>query len=278
MGKKGILCIGKMQKYILLITLDFWVYELPLTSINHTINQLYLGDTKPQPISTKWPTLYNDAYYQKTLKVLYDAYTAVDSKSEYVIFVTKVNTAGGVTYDIGRNSVGGPYLLFKGSMHGKHVVTSDSLVSYYAIIVNTTVLRIRRWIFCCDHQVATSIPCTTQVGPDCKTEHTSDTYDNFYRLCKHGSDQLYIERDPKKSCKPINWPIYNGFVDRGKIYLLGSNYMFTFPERAYTHPGEKATYLGVPFNNFIRCHGEVHGRALEVTKSKLDHIDGAEPL
>ena len=273
------MCIGKMKKSLMLITSDFWVYELPLTSINHSINQLYLGDTKPQPISTKWPTLYHHPNYTRTIALqnFSNAYTVVDSVSQYVLFVTKYHHDYGVIYDMALDKVyqGFQYDEPEGATL-KRVITTDHYLSYYAILPYPQGLVIRKWVFCNGyrHEPAATVLDTTRIEPIC----TDDKDFRFYRVCKQGSDQLYIETDPKKHCEPIKWPVYCGFVDRGQIYLLGANYVFTFPEKAYTHPGEKATYLGVPFGNFIRCHGEVHGRALEVTKSKFDHVDGAEPL
>ena len=82
---RRLLVVGQMKKFILVVTKDFYVYEIPMTSANKTLSELYLGDYKPQHIKDRWPELYKSPKFQVLFKdpsLILDAYTAADSVSE----------------------------------------------------------------------------------------------------------------------------------------------------------------------------------------------------
>ena len=63
-GNKQLLVIGRMRKTLLIVTTDFLVYQIPLTTVNGTLSKLYLGHYKATPIKEAWPKLYNSKQFQ----------------------------------------------------------------------------------------------------------------------------------------------------------------------------------------------------------------------
>lgn len=252
-------CIGKLSRNVILVTRDYLVYDLPLSSVDSTINKLYIGNNTPIPIGKKWPNLVTDRYFQTAEANFYNAFVAMDSESEYILFTTKWNRCRciGSTYDMinKRPYQGVTYL----DNDDQVLLSSNDLSYFYALNkYGNRGLQIARFHFIKDRVPHSAI---RNVDPNRR----------FKRLCEVEGNQLKIVSPDSHQCeRPINWPILNGFVSDGKFYLFGSNYIITFPQKAYDTPNQGVKFYKIPFNQFIQCGANITvqvPRHLKVKKS-----------
>ncbi|KAJ6218938.1 hypothetical protein RDWZM_004750 [Blomia tropicalis] len=240
-------CIGKLRSSVILITKDYLVYELPLESVTKTINKLYIGENKPIPIDEKWPNLVRDKYFIDAKKHFYNAFTVVDSKSEYLLFNTKWKTCDctGSMYDITNDYAtdGFSYLLDDDQI----LLSTEKLSTFFGLNKDKDGgLHIAQYYFGND---------SIEEGKIFRAIRDNKTL--YYRICEMDAKQIMVVRDKQASCKPIKWPIMNGFVTNGQIYLFGTNYIITFAQTVYNETQEPTPYERIPFNTFIECGGNV---------------------
>lgn len=239
-----------------------------MDNVNGTIDQLYLGDYKPQAIETKWPKLAADKRYQYLKAhrdVLLDVWTAVDREDEYVNFETnyETNRKWAVLYGINQQTVteGGTYAPNDTKLA---FLSSANLSSFYQLTRNDKTynnhLTIEQW-----HFLSRNIKDATR-----NHGHTATYYNStFKKVCAVGNDQIFIQKPGSSApCTPLDWPVLTGFVANGHFYLFGESYIFSFSEEAYTSLNRDVSLKKVPFNEFIRCGGDGDSRGLGVSKKQ----------
>lgn len=256
-----------MRHFLLIITVDLYVYQIPMDTVNGTLDKLYLGHYKAESIEEKWPKLGADSRYQylkKNRGALLDVWTAVDPFDEYVNFETDYNRNRkyAVLYGIHLQTVttGGTY-----APTGDHLafLSSTNLSSFYQLTLNNKLyqkhLTIERWFF-----------WQRDVKNACRHHgQTAKYYSKTYRrLCTSGHDQIYIQHPNQTSppCKAVDWPVLTGFVANSQFYLFGKSYIFSFSESSYDTPGEPVSLRKIPYADFIQCGGASQARALGVSK------------
>lgn len=253
--------------------MDFHVYQIPMSTVNGTLSQLYLGDYKAVPISKKWPKLYADARFQQLLKhrsMLLDVYTCVDNYDEYVLFETdRANEANAVMYGLNTQYVGTGTAY---QLSDKHLsfISSESMNDFYQLTKtpgsHNGDMTLMRWHF----NLRPGDKGIRSVAPRHGHAASPDLpEDLWYRICAVGSDKLTVQRNKGAPCKAVSWPILTGFVANKQFYLFGKSYVFVFSEAAYSTAGANVDLKKVPYNEFIRCGGDGQGRMARLAKRKF---------
>ena len=254
---RPILCVGMLKNYLLLVTepennqyKDQLVYKMPVTSLNESIDRLYIS-VEPKTVSSLWPKLYKNTLYANAAFYghIYNAFTAVDEESEYFFITTKEHDTNlaGVIYDIEKDEA------FTGIMyHGDQtqvIISSNQLSEYFAINKEekTGGLSIMRYKFT-QKTVRESVTKDNSIVPE---------EPNFYSMCKVGDDSIMVDKNRTGSCTPLDWPLNNGFVSGDKYYIFGSTNIFIFAKSVYDVPNKPVPFTTVKYADFIQCNAEV---------------------
>ena len=139
----NVICVGLLPSTFLLITKDFYVFDLSPTALkgDDSSSKLYLG-TKPVAIEEKWPTLASDPRFIDIKGKVFNAFTVRDSESEYVLFNTKGKKGSkgispGVVYDM-RNDKVHPGFAFSGDLKQAMIASSKEMIFYAISAINNS--------------------------------------------------------------------------------------------------------------------------------------------
>ncbi|KAJ6218944.1 hypothetical protein RDWZM_004756 [Blomia tropicalis] len=253
-------CIGKLKSNIILITEDWLVYDLPYNSLSATLNTLYIGNNTPIPIEEKWPNMVKTKYFKIAHAHFYNSFTVTNfNGTEYFFITTKYKkcSCSGVIYDITND------ITFEGRYYpgdsDQVLLSSRDIKRFYSLDKLNKQLYILQYYFE-RSDVAHSAIVPTENG-------TARVF------CGEGNDKIMVARTrdiTNQQCEKVEWPVLNGFVTDGKIYLFGPNYIIKFPEKVYTERGQSVNVERIPFNKFIQCGGSVdivNPRDVRATKS-----------
>lgn len=258
-GKRGILCIGQLRAdRLIVITRDYQVYQLPMNSLTTSVSKLYINDTKPVPLSVKWPRIASSRRFKAVLPLLYNAFFYVNSEHEFLYLTTKWSRSHqfGATFDVDTQQ--GWQGLTYYDADDQVLIGSFNRQIFYAINKMGGQLRLLRYLRHC------------RPGEPPASCNITQTGEPVYDLCKkEGANQMVIQLvDSKNPCPRLNWPVLNGFISSDTFYLFGSSYVVTFPETIWGRPNEPVTYNSTSYGDFIQCGGSNRERSAQVTRSK----------
>lgn len=247
-----------------------YIYEMPVSSLNDSVDQLFLNDD-PKKLKDFWPVLYNSTFYAANVfsGPIYNSFTAIDKVSEY-FFITSLNEEG-VVYDIKNEKA------FKG-LHKRQkkdtrevLISSDKLQKFFAVQVSDNGgLAIMRFKFITD-TVIESLKSKEVIVPENEGA--------YHPLCKVGNDSMMVMKkellsadDDKdkngtnKTCEPLKYPLSKGFVSKKKIYLFGQDKIYIFSESFYDTPNVPVKVIIKAYSSFINCKTQA--------EHKTDKISG----
>uniref|UniRef100_A0A6P6YLI6 Uncharacterized protein LOC113799593 n=1 Tax=Dermatophagoides pteronyssinus TaxID=6956 RepID=A0A6P6YLI6_DERPT len=240
-GKElNILAVGLTRKHLLLITRDFYVYELPKDSLDSSINRLYLNAT-PTPLSVKYPVLFNSSEFNSIKKELFNAFILIDNKTDWLCITTwdKETDEAGIKYDLINDKVQSGFY-FLGDQK-ELLISTDKHSMFYSLRYS---------------QKTNGLEIATYTYSD---SDVSINLTNPYRVICYGDEQkqTLIIKKYGEMCEnhPVKWPIMNGFVAGDRFYLFEKNNTQIFSEDAYMKPNKAVSIEKSKYSSFFICPG-----------------------
>ena len=241
-----------IRKKLILVTLSFYVYSVPRSSLNPSLDRLYLSN-KPEPISKVWPALWTDKQFVKEKdQYIYNAFTVMDSESDYFCITTshkQINDSG-PCYDINKKETFPGYEYY--GPDNQVLLSANQPVVYYAMHKYQGKFQMAEFKF------------DSQRLRDLGKIYQSNSWRN---LCEDNG-QVFTTEDGTKCEKQYDIPVLKGFLDSKKIYLFGTKSVVVLDQQVYTSPGTKITPKEIKFGDFFFCRkGNVHDGKLGSGKS-----------
>lgn len=244
----NVLCVGLLSNTLLLVTNDFYVFDLPTDSVRN--EEMYIS-SKAVHMSEKWPTLWNDERFQKIRDKVFNAFTVRDSESEYLAITTWVkNNEGdkGVFYDL---------------THDKVLPGWDFKYETYQVLISATERMQIYALHQADEDGSLEV-CEYQIKGDKISEAEGiREKGEWHQLCSTEDGQIFISPDKTSPCTKVEWQkVLKGYIDGDKVYLFGSLYIYTFSKSAFVL-GKKPKALDKKrYDNFFICHPDYFKWAL----------------
>ncbi|OTF78211.1 hypothetical protein BLA29_009562 [Euroglyphus maynei] len=228
---------------MLLITKDFYVYDVPIGSIDTAINKLYLR-TKPIPLSEKYPILYQNKNFQYIKNRIFNAFIMTDINSEWICITTWYtrDAIRGINYAIDTSEVYRGWG-FEGDIP-EVLISTDEICVYYSL---------RR-----HEDYSLHLNTYKCEGNDIRNHQYIDPQNNYQFAICHADDtntNITIEWNYCKSGNPVRWPVLKGFVTDGKFYLFGEYYIYIFDENVFHKQGVPYQVKNRSYNYFFNCAG-----------------------
>nr|XP_027203933.1 uncharacterized protein LOC113797706 [Dermatophagoides pteronyssinus] len=244
----NIVAIGTTSKRLLLITKNYYVYDVPINSLDLVHDKLHLP-TKPTPIRDKYPILFNSQGFRLILsaRLNLDAYIINDGKNDWVFFGERLK----VHYNIDTSEVFTKLVPY--DKKNKVFVSSDMPRHYYSLVRvnNNLFMSIDRY----------------DDDSDFSNMSTIQTEGAKYSICSNPQNtRIRMEKGKCRSGIPVQWPVLKGFASDGKFYLFSQKYIFILDEDVYNNQGEEYPVQKISFDSFFNCAGIIPASNV-ITKS-----------
>ncbi|XP_075677624.1 uncharacterized protein LOC113797699 [Dermatophagoides pteronyssinus] len=236
----NILAIATTSKRLLLITEKYYIYDVPINSLDHAHDKLYLP-TKPIPLMKKYPVLYANHVFTDFLisHSILHLFIINDGKDDWFFFTDKRSK---VHYNIDSSEVYGKLVKFDANVV---FVSSDMPRHYYSLV------RVNNNLFM-------SIDRYDDDDSDFKNMSIIPTEGAKYSICSNPQNtKIMMEKEIKcRSGIPVQWPILKGFVTNNKFYLFGHSCIYIFDEAVYNNQGEKYPVKKISYDTYFLCQDE----------------------
>lgn len=235
----NILAIGLTRKNFLLITRNFYVYEMSKESFDSSTNKLYLNAT-PIPMSVKFPTLFESSDFNKIKTKSFTVFILIRKNDDSdLLFITpwkKETRVNGLTFN----------LINHGIQEGIHfsqefkelAISSDEYATFYTLHHSNTTNGLEIALYYCIF-----------LG-NCDLKNT-------FRLICYGDKhkQTIIIKNYDEICEndPVKWPITTGFVANNHFYLFEKNYVLIFSADAYSEANKAVPIEKRKLSSFFIC-------------------------
>ncbi|XP_027199977.2 uncharacterized protein LOC113794089 [Dermatophagoides pteronyssinus] len=249
-GKLKILAVGKTSRRLLLITVDFHVYDVALDSMNSAMDKLYLG-SKPRPLDEKYPKLSNNNSFKDIKNIIFNAFIMSDADADWICITTKSSSRKqGVNYDIDNSEVMTGWVY---AGENPQVLISTSLPCQYYSLESYGSLVINRYECLTSHHVRDH----PEIMPK---------YDNLAICYGQNETTITMEKIPHRrhdggihcrSGNAVNWPVLKGFVTGGKFYLFGEQNIYVFEEKVFLEQGQPYAVTKRSYDSFFNCPGVI---------------------
>lgn len=248
----SILTVGRLPDRVLLITTNYYLFEIPLMSLKGSANssEMVLGSA-PKRLEDEWPHLWNDSNFGhiRDNNGFFTSFTVIDKNSEYVLFTTKKSTGTfGATINIKTGELGKPYT-YSGN-DDLRMLSSTEKMKFYALRKGDKGLQINKWEF-----VGKSIFDNAKIVPN----------STWYGLCSTtpvGPEELPEHVIIKTECKhEIDWAVLRGFNDGEQFYLFGPKYIHIFSDDVFERLNRKTNAIHKSYDGFFVCHAD-YGRII----------------
>lgn len=242
-NKSNILAVGLTRKNLLLITENYFVYELSIDSLDSSIDQLYLN-AEPTPMSTKYPALFESEQFEKIRKNIFNAFIVIDDETDWLCLTTwfRITVEKGISYDLNNHDVK-PGFIFTGNKREVLISTNKSC-SYYALSYSSITNGLEIATYKCQKFITDSIKIVNQFRTICFTDGQEK--------------EISIQNEYDENCKnyPVKWPIMKGFVADGRFYLFDMNNVHIFNEDFYTK-NITVSVIQRKYSSFFVCPGSI---------------------
>ncbi|XP_027199953.2 uncharacterized protein LOC113794066 [Dermatophagoides pteronyssinus] len=258
--KFNILAVGRTSKQLILLTADFFVYDVPIDSIDTSIDKLYLR-TKPKPLKDKYPGFYNSPYFQNVKHYIFNAWIMKDEEGDWICITTRArNHMDGVSYLINNDEAVKGWIYYDQAT--EVLISQNQQCRYYSLRHyggNNLIIG----LYQCD-QGRSRVRYRPHIGL---------VYKNFSAIC-YDETKTKITIEMMKPHEPaqcrsgiaVQWPVLKGFVSEGKFYLFGEAYIYIFDESVYLRQGQQVAVRKHSYDSFFSCAGFVPA-SQELSKS-----------
>lgn len=249
-AKMNVLLCGLVSTSFLLITKDFYVYDLPASAIRGDDNssKIFLGEAKPLKLEEKWPILASNLNFKEIRHAIYNAFTVMDDTSEYLLFITWSKTDPelvGVTYDLKKNKV----------MPRKHSYRFNGKVKQVMLSAS------KKMLFYGLRDKDESGKKGLQIaefkfnGRNLYSSSGMKRTGAWMAICGNGKGEMHLSKGKTSKCDPVEWRnVIKGFIDGDQVYLFGTQYIYIFDLDAVTGPGKVVPISKKRYDEFLLCH------------------------
>ncbi|OTF77323.1 hypothetical protein BLA29_007599, partial [Euroglyphus maynei] len=234
--------VGVTKTKILLITKQFFLFEIDIDSLNAYNDKLYLN-AQPQSISKKYPYLWNYKRFQDIKDNIVDIRIFIDDEGEWLCFIPLLDYGIGYNLETGE-IVELTWFVKVNVADEKSIGTNETYRNY--------VFRYRQ----STNNNTKGIQLNKDTLMDRKVRN-SKRVELMYiwaNLCLYSENEIFITTYPchKIGCETIDWGIQGGFVVKERFYLLGKDDVYSFPEKAYTNWTHRYRFDKQQYRSFIR--------------------------
>ncbi|KAH7640736.1 hypothetical protein HUG17_8205 [Dermatophagoides farinae] len=216
-NKSNILAVGLTRKNLLLITENYFVYELSIDSLD-----------------SNW----------KNTKNIFNAFIVIDNETDWLCLTTwfHITDEKGISYDL-NNHVVKPGFIFTGNKREVLISTNKSC-SYYALSYSLITNGLEIATYKCQKFITDSIKIVNQFRTICFTDGQEKEI------------SIQNEYDENCKNYPVKWPIMKGFVADGRFYLFDMNNVHIFNEDFYTK-NITVSVIQRKYSSFFVCPGSI---------------------
>lgn len=243
----NVLCVGLLSRSLLLVTDDFYVFDLPADAMRN--GEMYIN-SRAMKIKEKWPTLWENEMFQKITGKVFNSFTVRDSEAEYLAITTWIKTNEGdkgVFYDL---------------THDKVLPGWDFRYERYQVLISATE---RMQLYALHQAEDGSLEvCEYQIKGDKISEAMGiREKGEWHQLCSTADGQIFITGDKTSECTKVEWQkVLKGFIDGDQVYLFGSVYVYTFNKAAFSTPKKLNPLKKKRYDSFFICHPDYFKWAL----------------
>lgn len=214
------------------------MFEVKRNTLNKTIQNLYL-DKSPKQISEIWPALWNNEDFKQVKEGhIYNAFTVLDSQSEYFCITTKWEDYPhyGPCYDIDKDQAFAGYTYYN---HDDQVLLSaDEPIIFYALHKQRDTLQLSQFRF--SSHILRDIEPITQSSP-------------WRNLCDSGNGMEIYSTSAACKYRPYDMPVLKGFLKGDMFYLFGTKEVTIFAVDTYRIPEKKFPVIKISYGAFFLC-------------------------
>lgn len=221
-----IMTVGITQTKLILLTTDYYVYEVNLQQMNSTIDMLYI-QAKPIAMSNKYPKLWNNDLFQKNINSYHDAVIIVDNDGSWFCFIhDKSNDDGsgsGINYNFNTGNIHSGWD-YTGSSN-EILISTKEPKSLYSIRKKPDTDNLQMTKLQLNGESVTKNSGIKHLFP----------YKNlcwFEKFSIHTTIIVMNDDCFSKNMQPIDLPILKGFIIDSKFYLFSNDSVYIFNEIA----------------------------------------------
>ncbi|OTF79356.1 hypothetical protein BLA29_004989, partial [Euroglyphus maynei] len=244
-NKLNIMAVGLTRHHMIVVTDDFYVFEVGRNKMQTSIHNLYL-DAKPLPLSEKYPELSGNHRFRQIKSDIYNAFIVIDDDGSWLCFTTKPDSPyNGINFNMEKSTISEGWSF---TAPWKEVLISTTEpCNFYAIRRHEGQFQI------CTYQ------CSKSTIKESKKIQNKDDYRSICYSDESDDKMIFIYPDGRHCKNPVQWPILKGFVADGKFYLFGKNFIYTFDENAYDHSSTREPYpvRSETYDSFFICPGKI---------------------
>nr|XP_046914064.1 uncharacterized protein LOC124494839 [Dermatophagoides farinae] len=264
----NILAIGILDTNLLLITKDFFVYDLSIEDFDMTNNVLFIR-YMPITMKEKYPKIYErKLFVEKVFDTgkIYNAIIMRDTYSDWLCFIDwePITPYYGLNYDIKHSKIYNGWLLGKEKYRETMISKTSKPCEFYAF---TNIDFGNQYGQMYGVLCIAKINCVEIIfGINNDRRHFADlNYEYYYHsLCFGDQNQNSVTIvDVNYICANeliIKWKILKGFVMANKFYLFTNHNIYIFSEDVVKYRGTKDNRVGksfpltkVKYKDFFKC-------------------------
>lgn len=237
------MAVGLTQDHMLLITENFYVFEVDRDHMQTSINNLYLN-AKPLSLSKKYPELSKNDHFNRIRYEISHAFIDVDSDGSWLCFITSFSAReNGINYNLEKSTISEGWKF--NFVHKEVLISTKKPCNFYSIRRYNGQFQIGTFE-CSDSTIAQS--------------RSINQRKSYRSVCfsDHSNDKIFF--NPEESdCKiPVHWPILKGFVASEKFFLFGKDYIYVFDENVYHQSSPEKSYpiKSQSYDSFFTCPGK----------------------
>lgn len=239
----NVLTVGLTQDSLLLITRDFYVYEVPRDDLSRSIDKLYLN-AKAMPIQDKWPALWNAEKFKQIRDNIYNSFFVLDNESTYLCLTTNNQQTDnlGVNFQLRESKIFEGWTYYPGDTteSSSVLISNDKIGIFYSMRRLDQTLQMTRYKF------------------SASTVRESDNIylmEDYSNICVNGKRQLVVT---KQKCKEnFQRDLMLGFVNNRNFILFGKDRVYVFGEKIYESKDVPMSYHEVAYNEFFFCNATI---------------------
>ncbi|XP_075677476.1 uncharacterized protein LOC113794350 [Dermatophagoides pteronyssinus] len=242
-GAFNIFNVGLTKTKIILVTRDFYVFEMNKTAFNSNKNKLYFTDL-PIPISKKYPNLWHNTSFQEMKNHIIDIRIFTGDDGEWLCFIPL--TDYGIGYNLATTETTTLTWFVKTNVANERSLGTDEVYYNYVFRYQNVTNHSRGLQFNKDLISDGRIEFAKKVNL---------MYD-WSSLCLNLNNEIYFGTYWCEN-KSVDWNITGGFTIDNYFYLLGKDFVYSFEKAAFLDKKKSFKFEKQQYRSFIYCKGDI---------------------